>query len=357
MQFDLPYLVQDIDRHGNVRLYARKKVAGKFSKERIRAQPGSATFLDEYKGALERLNASKPGATGVTIKVGTLGWLVAEYEQSFAFLKLAKREQRVRHLILESCLNEPTKTGSSYRFRNCPLDQFVPDHVRLMRDRKKGKPGAANNRVKWLRAMLGWACEERSIWVKTNPAAAVKAADYERKTFHTWTREEFLQFEARHPLGSKSRLAMSILTYTGMRRCDAVRLGPQHVKDGWITFTPQKTKKTLRLPLLDVLKNVLDVSPLGTTTYLETEYGVPFTANGFGGWFRDRCDEADLHLCTAHGLRRAGATFAAENGATVSQLMAIFGWATAKQAVHYVEEANQPKIAGSAMHLIVANDG
>jgi integrase len=357
MQFDLPYLVEDVDRHGNVRLYARKKVAGKFRKQRIRAQPGSPTFLDEYKAALERLNASKPGALEVTIKVGTLGWLVAEYEQSFAFLKLAKREQRVRHLILESCLNEPTKTGSSYRFRDCPLDQFVPDHVRLMRDRKKGKPGAANNRVKWLRAMLGWACEERSKWVKINPAAAVKAADYERKTFHTRTREEFLQFEGRHPLGSKPRLAMSILTYTGMRRCDAVRLGPQHVKDGWITFTPQKTKKTLRLPLLDVLKNVLDVSPLGTKTYLETEYGVPFTSNGFGGWFRDRCDEADLYACTAHGLRRAGATFAAENGATVSQLMAIFGWATAKQAVHYVEEANQPKIAGSAMHLIVANDG
>jgi hypothetical protein len=79
-----------------------------------------------------------------------------------------------------------------------------------------------------------------------------------------------------------------------------------------------------------VLKNVLDASPLGTKTYLETEYGVPFTANGFGGWFRDRCNEADLHVCTAHALRRAGATFAAENGATVSQLMAILGWATAK---------------------------
>jgi integrase len=281
MRFDLPYLVQDVDRHGNVRLYARKKVAGRFSKERIRAQPGSPTFLDEYKAALERLNAGKHGATKVTIKASTLGWLVAEYEQSFAFLKLAKREQRVRHLILESCLNEPTKAGSSYRFRDCPLDQFVPDHVRLLRDRKKGKPGAANNRVKWLRAMFGWACEERSTWVKTNPAA-VKAANYERKTFHTWTREEFLQFEGRHPLGSKARLAMSILAYTGMRRCDAVRLGPQHIKDGWITFTAQKTKKTLRLPLLDVLKNVLDVSALGTHMYLETEYGLPFTSNGFG---------------------------------------------------------------------------
>jgi hypothetical protein len=138
MHFDLPYLVQDIDRHGNVRLYARKKVASKFRKERIRAQPGSPTFLDEYKAALERLNAGKVGATGVTIKVGALGWLVAEYEQSFAFLKLAKREQRVRHLILESCLNEATKPGSPYKFRNCPLAEFTPDHVRLMRDRKKG---------------------------------------------------------------------------------------------------------------------------------------------------------------------------------------------------------------------------
>jgi integrase len=156
--------------------------------------------------------------------------------------------------------------------------------VRLLRDRKKGKPGAASNRVKWLRAMFGWACEERSTWVKTNPAA-VKAADYERKTFHTWTREGFLQFETGHALGSKPRLAMSILAYTGMRRCDAVRLGPQHVKDGWITFTPQKIKKTLHLPLLDVLKNVLDVSPLGTKTYLETEYGVPFTAMGSAGGF------------------------------------------------------------------------
>ena len=107
MLFDLPYLVQDIDHHGNARLYARRKVAGKSRKVRIRAQPASPTFLDEYKAALERLNAGKPGAS-VVIKGGTLGWLVAEYEQSFAFLRLAKREQRVRHLILEACLNEPT---------------------------------------------------------------------------------------------------------------------------------------------------------------------------------------------------------------------------------------------------------
>jgi hypothetical protein len=185
MRFDLPYLVQDIDRHGNVRLYARKKVAGKFGKERIRAQPGSPTFLDEYKAALERLSASKPEVTGVTIKIGTLGWLVAEYEQSFAFLKLAKREKRVRHLILEACLNEATKPGSPYKFRNCPLAEFTPDHVRLMRDRKNDTPGAANNRVSALSVVFGWACEERGKWVKTNVASAVKSLKYQEQPFHT----------------------------------------------------------------------------------------------------------------------------------------------------------------------------
>jgi integrase len=304
MHFDLPYLVEDIDRHGNVRLYARKKVVGKFRKERIRAQPGSPTFLDEYKVALERLNAVKPGVAGVPIKAGTLGWLVAEYEQSFAFLKLAKREQRVRHLILESCLNEATKPGSPYKFRSCPLAEFTPDHVRLMRDRKKDTPGAANNRISALSVVFGWACEERGKWVKTNVASAVKSLKYQEQPFHTWTREEFVQFEARHPLGSKAHLAMALMAYTGMRRSDAVQLGPQHVKGGWITFTPQKTStttgKTLRLPVLEALKAVLDASPLGAKTFLETARGVPFTANGFGNWFRDRCDEAGLKHCTAH---------------------------------------------------------
>jgi hypothetical protein len=37
-------------------------------------------------------------------------------------------------------------------------------------------------------------------------------------------------------------------------------------------------------------------------TYLTTEYGKP----GFGNWVRDRCDEAGLHHCSAHGLREAG---------------------------------------------------
>ena len=55
---------------------------------------------------------------------------------------------------------------------------------------------------------------------------------------------------------------------------------------------------------------------------------------------------------TAHGLRKAGAAIAAENGATERQLMAIFGWETMKEAARYTKAARQKKLARDAMPLL-----
>jgi integrase len=87
-------------------------------------------------------------------------------------------------------------------------------------------------------------------------------------------------------------------------------------------------------------------------TWLVTQFGQPFTSQGFGNWFRVRCDQAGLPHCTAHGLRKAGATIAAERGASERQLMAIFGWQTSKQAVLYTRAAEQKVLAGGAMALL-----
>jgi integrase len=85
------------------------------------------------------------------------------------------------------------------------------------------------------------------------------------------------QFEKRHPVGSTARLAMALTLYTGMRRSDAVLLGPDHVKNGWIKFTPKKasgtTGKTLELPLLKVLDDVINASATGAETFLVTSQG------------------------------------------------------------------------------------
>jgi hypothetical protein len=97
----------------------------------------------------------------------------------------------------------------------------------------------------------------------------VKSLTFAKEGFHSWEVEEVRQFEKRHPVGSTARLAMALTLYRGMRRSDAVLLGPDHVKNGWIKFTPKKasgTTKTLELPLLKVLDDVINASATGAET-------------------------------------------------------------------------------------------
>jgi integrase len=356
MKYDLPYLFQDVDRHGNIRHYVRKKIGGKHKRVRLAKPPGSPTFMPEYQAALDRLIGAPAPAKAIQSHVGTLGWLVHQYHQAHEFTSTDTRQQRMRSNVMRSILGEPTKPGSKFKFEDCPISEFTADHVRLLRNRKQDKPAAANRRVAELRKMLAWAVEERGQWVKRNVVTDVKVLKREVKGFIAWTEEDVAKFEAKWPIGSMPRLALAIMMFTGVRRSDAVLLGPPMVEDGSITFTPQKTrrqKKVLTLPILDVLQHVLNETPHGLKTWLVHKRGEPFTAAGFGGWFRDRCDEAGLPECTAHGIRKIAAETVAENGATEKQMMEMFGWTKADLAAHYTRKANQKKIASSAMHTFV----
>ena len=238
--------------------------------------------------------------------------------------------------------------------RDCPLSQLSPAKIKALRDAKGDKRGAANGRLKHLSAMFGWAIE--SGHMKVNPCRDVRRLRYVTEGFHTWTVEEVRRFEDHHPKGTKARLALALLLYLGIRRGDLVRLGPHHVKEGVITFIPSKTKhRRVALshkPILRELAKIIKAGPVGRETFLETAYGKPFTSNGFGNWFRDRCNEAELPNCSAHGLRKAGATIAAENGATVHQLMALFDWQNIAQASVYTAQADRKRLASEAAGLL-----
>jgi integrase len=354
MEIKLPHILQDTDRHGNPRLYVRK--IGR-PMVRLRSKPGTPAFFAEYESALRQIATPKPKLTVARRQVTeqSLEWVVRRYEKSHDFAQLEPRSQRVRSSILQSCLDEPLNEASELRFGACPIDRFEAKFVRLMRDRKKETPGAANNRVRALRVVLGWAVE--NDLAKSNVAKDVKPLKYQKEGFHSWTQEEVAQFEARHPLGSKARLALALLMFTGVRRSDVVKLGPTLIKGGSLVFMPEKTcsttAKVLDLPILPPLRAVLNATLTGLETFLETERGQPFTSNGFGNWFRERCDEAGLPQCSAHGLRKHGADMAAENGATEAQMMSMFGWDSAAMAAHYHKKANQKKLAAGAMHLLI----
>lgn len=356
MRVDFPYLMADRDRHGNRRFYVRRN--GR--KIRLRDKPGTEAFAQAYADALHAINHGDGKIGHEIIKaapMGTLGWLAACYFASPEFRRLDPKSQSTRRLIVEECLREPRKPRSPDAMRDCPVTALSAAHVKMLRDRKADKPGAANNRRKYLSSMFGWAVERGLM--RMNPAREVRKVHYATGGFHTWTVEEVRQFEARHPIGTKARLALALLLFLGVRRGDVVTLGRQHVKDGWLRMVPRKTRHTRReiseKPVLPVLADIIARSPTGALTYLQTEYGKAFTANGFGGWFRKRCDEANLPQCSAHGLRKAGATIAAENGATDRQLMALYDWTTAQQANTYTAAANRKKLAGEAARLLATD--
>src|SRR5262249_1059405 len=143
-----------------------------------------------------------------------------------------------------------------------------------------------------------------------------------------------------------------LLTYTGARRSDVVCLGRQHIRNGWLRFKTKKTNVPVELPVLPALEASLNASATGDLTFLVSERGKPFTAKAFGDWFRDRCNEAGLSHCSAHGLRKGAASRAAERGATTHQLMAMLGWLNIAEAERYTKAAQRKKMASAAVVLL-----
>jgi integrase len=119
------------------------------------------------------------------------------------------------------------------------------------------------------------------------------------------------------------------------------------VTESW-PFRTQKTGAEITIPIRPELREAIDACPSGHTTYLVTEFGKPFTGSGFSNWFADRCRLAGVPG-RAHGLRKAGATILAENGATAHELMSIYGWANLKEAELYTLKANRANLARSGM--------
>jgi integrase len=150
---------------------------------------------------------------------------------------------------------------------------------------------------------------------------------------------------------------MALLLYTGQRRSDVILFGKQHVRDGWLKFTQQKNRKrkpvTLEIPVLLPLQRIIDATPSAGLTFLESDKGQPFSEAGFGNKFRQWCDEAELPHCSAHGLRKAGASIAATNGTTPHQLVSVFGWLSLKQAKLYTRAERQKQLPGGAMKLLL----
>jgi integrase len=343
------YVQGFIDRHGKPRFYFRRPG---FKSVPLSGLPWSPEFMARYEQAF----GWQPVPIGIgRAKPGTMRGLAISYYQSFEFRSLKPITQSVYRNIIDRFCRERDKSGQSNGDKRAATLQR--EHiVRLMAERAD-KPDSANGLRKVLRAMMKHAVETGVR--RDDPTQGTKAVKPKsRKGFHRWVDAEIAQFEERHPVGTKARLALALGLFTGQARQDVVAMGPQHIKAEVLDWTRMKTENStaleLQIPVHPELRRIIDVTPSGHLTFLTTEFGKPFTPAGFGNWFREQCDKANLHHCSFHGLRKAASVRLAEAGCTPHEIAAITGHVTLKEIVRYTQTADRKRLAAAAMEKVKA---
>jgi integrase len=303
-------------------------------------EPGSPAFMDAYHAAM----AVEPVRAVAPMRTGSVAAAIATYLNSSEFLHLAPITRSDQHRILESFAK--SKRGAF------PFAQMEKEDVEVLLEEKKATPHAAKSLLKALRSVAKVA--KKLALISKDPTEGVKVSVPKSETgFRMWEEDEIAQFEARWPLGTRERLAFTLLLCTGQRRGDMVRMGRQHVKNGRITVRQGKTGATVVIPIISQLKAVLAASKTGQLTFLTTPSGEPFTPGGFTNWFGNAVRAAGLPLgLSAHGLRKAMCRRLAEADCIVHQIQAISGHVSLKEIERYTKGVEQERLANAAMARI-----
>jgi integrase len=320
--------------------YVRKGARGR--KIRVRAQYGTLDFEAAYQAAIAGDAAHK--APEIKASRGTLEWAWLLYKQSAAWQSAISHSTRKQR---DNIMKHVLATGGI-----APLSAITTAAIRDGVDRRAKTPFQAKNFVQTMRQFFQW-LKERGI-VSANPCDGVTVKKPKTRGFLEWNYEEILQYERRWPIGTRQRVMLDVYMYTGLRRGDASRVGKQHVSSGVISLPTEKSqgRTMVHLPLLDVLKRTLDAGPTGDLAFICTAQGQPYVKEALGNTFKDACVAAGILNKSAHGLRKAASTRAAEAGATTHELMAIFGWIDIKEAQIYTEAADRKRLAAQAMNKL-----
>jgi integrase len=339
-----PYLNRVVTRHGRVVWVVRVAKGDRRQRVRIRAEYGTPAFRAEYEAAIaagerEEIVAGRDGAAE-----GTVAWLIDRYRETPAWKSFSPETRREReHFFkqaVESCGDVP-----AYR--------ITKSSILASLDKRAATPSQARHFLITMRGLFRWAVDAGHLTI--DPTAGVRSPALPKTHgFPMWTPEHLAAYEARWPIGTRQRVWLDVLLYTGLRRGDAVRLGRQHVKQGVATIMTEKSKGEIEvcIPILPVLAATLKVGPCGDLAFIVGAKGRPFTKEGFSIELRKACLAAGVPG-SAHGLRKVAATRAANAGATVTELKAIFGWTADSMASLYTRGADRRRLARGAMHKLM----
>ena len=356
----LKYVNKWTDAKGRTHIYFRRPGHKAI---RLPSPVGSPEFMLAYNEAIE---ATPSLSKEPTVKVGTFASLALSYFNSAKFKSHRPETQRSQRGIINSLVAVHGAKGIALQ----------TEHIQAMVDAKAGTPSAARNLLNVIRALM-----DHAIALKLrgdNPAIGVKRPRIKGNGFRSWKDQHCAKFEAKWPRGTRARLAYELLSCTGLRRSDIVRVGRQHIRqlDEPVTVGPytitheialgqQKTDENVGgLLILPQLQAAIDAMPSDNLTFVVTKNGSPLTKESFGNWFHDCCIEAGLtaEVCDAsgrakglasHGLRKRMAERLAHLGCGDEWIAAVLGHKDTRQVKVYTKGANRRRMARSALATLI----
>jgi integrase len=286
-----PYLSHERTRHGKPVWYVRRD--GK--RIRIKGEFGTPEFAAEYQAAIA-MAPQRPQRGAHT--AGTLGWLIECFRASTAWQARSQSTRGKWDGIYRQALQAAG---------DAPLSGITPKTIRASLERRAHTPGQAQHFLNAMRALFRWAL--RIQLVRIDPTAGIAAPARRRDAgIQPWTEEDVDAYEKRWPIGTRQRVWLDVLLYTGLRRGDAVRLGRQHVRDGIATIKTEKTGTIVTIPILSVLAETLAAGPCGDLAFIAGARGQPMPKQSFSNDFAIACRAAGVRarLMACGRSRRRG---------------------------------------------------
>lgn len=326
----LLYIKTFRDRWGRVRRYFRRRG---FPQVPLPGLPGSPEFMEAYRHAL----AGTPPSPGHDYKTGTLGDLVTRFYGSAEFSNLTPSSQRTYRLVL----GKHVARDGHRSVAGLPVEKAR----KIIEEIGATAPGMANLTRSIL--MVVWKYAMDINLSRDNPFTRVPS--YKMGTRHTWTDEQIAQYEARWPLGTRERLAFAVLLYSAQRVSDAVKLKRSDI----MVFKQIKTGVELSIPTHPALARAVKAGPSNGTYIIGDRNGRPIRSARLTHVISVAAKAAGLPKeCTAHGLRKAALRRLAELGSSTKEIAAVSGHKTLKEVERYTEQANQGRMAASAIARI-----
>ena len=307
---------------------------------------GSKEFKDAYGKALN-------GVIGLDrVKEGTVNDLVARFYQSIQFVQTGKGWQNILRQVIEPFRDKYGKADVT-EFKAKDFDIIIAAKLdqTVIGGRKVGGSSAAYRLRETLIRLFAFA--EAQEMVAKNHARMSTPVKHKVKGYRTWTEADIRAYRARWPVGTMARLALELMLWTGMRRGNAHKI-PAPV-GGRFKAVAVKSGKAMDLIVTAQLQSAIEAMPeseRGGDALIINHHGKPYTAAGFTNKMREWCNLAGLPECTAHGLRKALTTRAADLGLSQQELKALGQWDGDEEVRVYADKANRKKLAERAVMAV-----